>query len=64
MAQKIKTLKEADRDTRAAIERTTKEIARLRRALPNLTGQERKEIKEQIDRYQKAVVMLTKSLGR
>jgi hypothetical protein len=64
MAQKIPTLKEADRETRAAIARTTKAIARLRRELPKLQGQKRKATQEQINWYQKCVADDVKSLGR
>lgn len=61
MAQKIKTLDEADRDTRAAINRTTKGIARLRKTLPKYTGRERKDVEATIKRYETAVTKLTQS---
>ncbi len=64
MAQKIKTLKEADRDTRAAIARTKQAITELQKSLPKLQGQERADAEAAIKQYAFAVKKMTQSLGR
>lgn len=59
---KSKTKAEADRDTRAALERTRQGLARLEAKRSSYSGRELKDIDEQIKQLQSTIKQLLGSL--
>lgn len=58
----MKTRAEADRDTKAAIQRTIREVNRLTKQRKRASGKERKDIDQQIKDYRFAVSKLQQSM--